>query len=415
MLLGYARGKVGDLVFSRRLGQQVTKAYNPSPHNPKTEAQMMQRTKLAGLVAAYRAMRIILDHSFTNRKEGQTSYNVFVSSNMAIAPFLSKQQAEQGVVVVLPYVVAKGVLSRIFVSGSGDNAYTNIALGSLVIDDDTTIAEFSQAVVANNAGWEYGDQLTYFSVIQTVLPGSSDFPHVSAQKFKVTLDRNNSEPLRTYLPDYGSATVDGFLGHGSHYAAGGFCWIHSRKDEQGALQVSTQELVCNIDNSQWTGVDQQEYALRSYGSSPEKYLVPGTDNSSPVNIGVEIVSATFAPGVSDDQPLYYLNNATMQNYIPVGRVVGTPFVITSAFEGSNLGLLSEENVKVQISAVQGQSGNFVWEEPQAIDSIDVMGSGIRGQVQFSYNFAFVTTAIIGFRILYSGDIVFEWKNNNTSV
>lgn len=408
MLLGYARGKVGDLVFSRRLGQQVARAYNPSPQNPKTEAQMSQRTKLAGLVAAYRAMRIILDHSFTNRKEGQTSYNVFVSSNMAIAPFLSKQQAEQGVVVVLPYVVAKGVLSRIFVSGSGDNAYTNIALGSLVIDDNTTIADFSQAIVENNAGWEYGDQLTYFSVIQTVLPGSSDFPHVSAQKFKVTLDQNNTETLRTYLPDYGSATVDGFLGHGSHYAAGGFCWIHSRKDAQGALQVSTQELICNIDNSQWTEADQQEYALRSYGYDPEKYLVPGKDNASPVNIGLEIISASLSPGLTAETPYFRLNNTEQNGYIPNGRTVGEPFTITSAFEGSNLGLLSTDNMKVQLSLTGKTSSERTWGTPQSITSIDVLGAGVHGSMQFKYTFNTAQDAFTGVRFLYDNKIVFEW-------
>ena len=407
MLLGYARGKVGDLVFSRRLGQQVTKAYNPSPLNPKTEAQMMQRTKLAGLVAAYRAMRVILDHSFTNRKEGQTSYNVFVSSNMAIAPFLSKQQAEQGVVVVLPYIVAKGVLSRIFVSGSGDNAYTNIALGSLVIDDDTTIAEFSQAVVDNNAGWEYGDQLTYFSVIQTALPGTSDFPHVSAQKFKVTLDQSNTETLRTYLPDYGSATVDGFLGHGSHYAAGGFCWIHSRKDAQGALQVSTQELICNIDNSQWTGADQQEYAIRSYGSNMEGYLVPGKDNASPVNIDLEIISMTFAPGNGDDV-LFYLNNTAPATYRPKTVVTGDPFTITAAFAGSNLGLLAQESVKMQVST-SGEGPDPQWSEPIAITSIDVLGAGVNGTLQFPYTFAGDGDRISRVRMTFNGKVIFAWS------
>lgn len=408
MLLGYARGKVGDLVFSRRLGQQVAKAYNPSPHNPKTEAQMMQRTKLAGLVAAYRAMRTILDHSFTNRREGQTSYNVFVSSNMAIAPFLSKQQAEQGVVVVLPYVVAKGVLSRISVSGSGDNAYTNIALGSLVIGDNTTIAEFSKAVVTNNAGWEYGDQLTYFSVLQTVLPGSSDFPHASAQKFKVTLDRSNTETLRTYLPDYGSATVDGFLGHGEPYAAGGFCWIHSRKDSQGELQVSTQELICNIDNSQWVDETQQEFAIRSYGFNPEGYLVPGEDNSSPVNIGLEIISASLSPGRTAEDPYFRLNNTNNAGYIPNGRVVQEPFTITAAFEGSNLGLLSTANMKVQVSLSGEGTGPREWKTPVAITSIDVLGAGLQGSAQFQHTFTSENDAFTGVRFLYNDKVLFEW-------
>ena len=405
MLLGYARGKVGDLVFSRRLGQQVTRAYNPSPLNPQSDAQMSQRTRLSGLVAAYRAMRIILDHSFTDRKEGATSYNAFVSANMAIAPFLSKEQARQGVVIVLPYIVSRGVLSRIFVSGSGDNAYTNIGLGALVIDDDTTIAEFSQAVIQNNAGWEEGDQLTYFSVVQTALPGQSQYPHVSAQKFKVTLSLSNEETLRTYLPNYGSATVDGFLGHGTHFAAGGFCWIHSRKDASGTLQVSTQDLICNIDNSMWTSPAQEEYAKRSYGVNAEDYLVPGSNNSSPVNVPVEILSAEAIPGSGDNFAWPMLE--TQQGvYSPDAAVIGTPFDFHINVVGSNLGVMSTDTVVVRAN-ISGVAGSPNWVDV-TLNEVNVASDGTEAQIELSHTFASEGSAISGFQIIISDETVWDY-------
>ena len=405
MLLGYARGKVGDLVFSRRLGQQVTRAYNPSPLNPQSEAQMSQRTRLSGLVAAYRAMRIILDHSFTTRREGATSYNAFVSANMAIAPYLSKEQARQGVVIVLPYVVSRGVLSRIFVSGSGDDAYTNIGLGSLVIDNDTTIAEFSQAIIQNNAGWEEGDQLTYFSVVQTALPGQSQFPHVSAQKFKVTLSLNNEETLRTYLPDYGSATVDGFLGHGTHYAAGGFCWIHSRKDASGVLQVSTQELICNIDNSQWRSADQEEYAKKSYGVSPEDYLVPGSNNSSPINIPVEVLSAIAWPG-NGDAASWPMVETQQAPYRPKTVVAGTPFEFRLTIEGNNLNSLSNDNIAVN-RTYNPAGEEKIWSPVTSIVSVNAAEDGTEATVEVTVTFP-ETGSITGFQILWNGKVIWEF-------
>ena len=405
MLLGYARGKVGDLIFSRRLGQQVTRAYNPSPLNPKSDAQMSQRTRLSGLVAAYRAMRIILDHSFTDRKEGATSYNAFVSANMAIAPFLSKEQARQGVVIVLPYIVSRGVLSRIFVSGSGDNAYTNIGLGALVIDDDTTIAEFSQAVIQNNAGWEEGDQLTYFSVIQTALPGQSQYPHVSAQKFKVTLSLSNEEALRTYLPDYGSATVDGFLGHGAHFAAGGFCWIHSRKDASGALQVSTQDLICNIDNSQWTNPAQEEYAKRSYGVNAEDYLVPGSNNSSPINVPVEILSVEAIPGSGDNFAWPMLE--TQQGvYRPSAAVDDTPFDFHLNVVGSNLGGMSTDSVAVRVNISQVQ-GSPNWANA-TLNEVNVASDGTEAQIELSHTFSGETNSLTGFQIIVNNKTIWDY-------
>ena len=408
MLLGYARGKVGDLVFSRRLGQQVTRAYNPSPLNPQSDAQMSQRTRLSGLVAAYRAMRIILDHSFTTRREGATSYNAFVSANMAIAPYLSKEQARQGVVVVLPYVVSRGVLSRIFVSGSGDNAYTNIGLGSLVIDSDTTIAEFSQAVIQNNAGWEEGDQLTYFSVIQTAMAGQADYPHASAQKFKVTLDTQNQETLRTYLPDYGSATVDGFLGHGAHYAAGGFCWIHSRKDASGTLQVSTQELICNLDNSRWNGSEQEAAAKRSYGVSEEPYLTPGDNNSSPVNVPVEILSAQFIPGNGDafSWPMTELQAA---NYHPTGMQANTPFPFKCIIQGSNLSGLTEERVRVSMSANMSE-GEASYKN-LSITAVNMAADGIEGEIELSWTPSSSADAMQAVRIYVDEKLVWDFVVN----
>lgn len=410
MLLGYARGKVGDLVFSRRLGQQVAKAYNPSPSNPRTEAQMAQRTKLSALINAYRCMRVILDHSFTNRKEGQTSYNVFMSANMRISPYLTKEQAAQGVVVVLPYVVSRGVLSRIYVSGSGDDAYTNISLGSLEINDDTTIAEFTQAVVQNNANWKEGDQLTYVSVIQTALPGQTEFPHASAQEFKITLDSANQETLRTYLPDYASATINGYLGHGTHYNSGGFAWIHSRKDAQGALQVSTQELICNIDNSRWQSTEQEDAAKRSYGFNSEPYLTPGEDDSSPVNIDLQVIEASLQPAsqLLPEQATFRLDKLTQVNYLPVGATPGEPFTISFFLYGNNLGLLNEESLKWQYNAYPNQSGN--WSEAYNIATIEVAG-GITASGTFEHTFP--TEAAVGFsgfRLLYNNKIIFEWTH-----
>ena len=408
MLLGYARGKVGDLVFSRRLGQQVTRAYNPSPMNPQSSAQMSQRTRLSGLVAAYRAMRIILDHSFTTRKEGATSYNAFVSANMAIAPYLTKEQARQGVVVVLPYVVARGVLSKIFVSGSGDNAYTNINLGSLVIDDDTTIAEFSQAVLNNNAGWLEGDQLTYFSVVQTALAGQADYPHVSAQEFKVTLSLSNEETLRTYLPDYGSVTVDGFLGHGNHFAAGGFCWIHSRKDASGALQVSTQELVCNLDNSRWTGGEQEAAAKRSYGVNEEPYLVPGDNDSSPVNVPVEIISAQFVPG-NGDAFSWPMTELQATNYRPTGLQANTPFPFKCIVQGSNLSGLTTDNVRISISANLTE-GEGSYRDIQ-ISEVNMAADGIGGGIEASWTPTSNADAIQAVRIYVDNKLVWDFVVN----
>lgn len=408
MLLGYARGKVGDLVFARRKGQQITRAYNPNPQNPKTNDQMTQRTKLAGLVNMYRCLRIILNHSFTNLKEGQTSYNAFVSANMAIAPFLTKEQSQKGVVVVLPYVVSRGTLNRIFTSGSGDQAYTNIGVGELEITDETTIAELSDAIVSNNAGWQYGDQLSYISVIQTSNEGDAYDLHGVAQEFKITLDNSNTDTVRNYLPDYASVTVNGFIGHGTHFASGGFCWIHSRKDEMGNLMVSTQNLICNIDNSAWQQSEQEETAKRSYRYQEEPYLVPGLNAESPANIGTEIVEAHLMPGLSGPSGAsvsFALSSLQTQNYKPSTAEGTDPWNVQLYITGNNISTITEESIQVQVSA--GVPRPTQWSGALEITGVTNI-SATESRIDLTWNPSSTADAWTTLQILFNGEQIFLW-------
>src|SRR5574344_1093964 len=114
MLLGYARGKVGSLVFARRLGQQVTRAYNANPKDAATLAQTKQRVRLANVVNMYRATRSLTNHSFEGAMGGQTSYNLFVRYNLGTnSVVLTKEAASFGACVVAPYLVSKGTLPSI--------------------------------------------------------------------------------------------------------------------------------------------------------------------------------------------------------------------------------------------------------------------------------------------------------------
>lgn len=82
MLLGYARGKVGDLVFTRRNGEQVTRPRVRVVNNPKTEGQQIQRMIFASVIAAYSRCKSICDHSFEGVKYGADSQAKFMSENL---------------------------------------------------------------------------------------------------------------------------------------------------------------------------------------------------------------------------------------------------------------------------------------------------------------------------------------------
>lgn len=81
MFLGYARGKVGDVVFTRIDGEQVSRPRNRHPHNPRTNKQLVQRAIMATIMSAYSAGREIFDHSFQGYSVGAGCQRRFLSLN----------------------------------------------------------------------------------------------------------------------------------------------------------------------------------------------------------------------------------------------------------------------------------------------------------------------------------------------
>ena len=81
MLQGMARGKVGDVVFSRLNGEQIARVRNRNPKNPKTNAQLYQRAIMATVMSAYSAGKVIFDHSFQGFSVGEANQRRFMSLN----------------------------------------------------------------------------------------------------------------------------------------------------------------------------------------------------------------------------------------------------------------------------------------------------------------------------------------------
>lgn len=81
MLQGMARGKVGDVVFSRLNGEQIARVRNRNPKNPRTNAQLFQRAIMATVMQAYSAGKIILDHAFQGYSVGEGCQRAFMSLN----------------------------------------------------------------------------------------------------------------------------------------------------------------------------------------------------------------------------------------------------------------------------------------------------------------------------------------------
>lgn len=352
MLLGYARGKVGSLVFSRLKGQQITKAYNPRPANPKSLSQQTQRTRIGALVNFFRSAIALLDHSFCDRPISWSSYNAFISANLSGSfAWLTRSMIDNGGAVVCPYRISKGGMPPIQITGTGDNSVTNIALGSLsAIDGNTTVATLSQAMVANNPNILMGDQLSYVSFIQSTLTDGT--PQVRTVLYEMTLDGADTRKVRDLLPAQATTVQNGCLAHGSHVADGGFAWILSRRTN-GRLDCSTQSIILNSTTLYDTlsSVIAEEAAVTSYDPTPEPFLVPeGAGNPTP-----DDTTPSVAVVVVGDQPIDPNNMAPIVIQ-PGASVAG--LIQGGNLEGHTVEVSVNEVANVEMGVITNTAATF---------------------------------------------------------
>lgn len=167
MLLGMARGKVGDLVFRRQNGQQITTPRVRVVANPKTLLQQRQRMAFATAVQAMSALRSIVDHSFEGTKYGQDSLNRFMSENVNLlragVSGSVKNYNIKGVTTAQlnEYVISKGSLSFVGATLETTGLRINVEAESLALltQPITTQSQYEAALAL--LGCVPGDQLTF--------------------------------------------------------------------------------------------------------------------------------------------------------------------------------------------------------------------------------------------------------------
>ena len=268
-------GSAGDLTFKTLNGLTVVSEKVTKMTNPRSDAQMRVRTRWSNVVAMYSGVRPLLRHGFENKPAGLSDYNMFVKVNMQRTPiYLTKQAVAGGACVATAYQISQGSLPAIVVTGTGQNVKTDIRLGGESITSNTTVAQFSAAVVQNNADYRYGDQISFFLVKQMV-NAETGIPYCQFSAAKVILDAANDETLADVTGNsHGFASADGMLAHVGNDGDCAYAWVHTRKSD-GKTLVSSQSLVsANTKEAEYKGDAAYNLSKSSYGSSVESFLVP---------------------------------------------------------------------------------------------------------------------------------------------
>lgn len=299
-------GKLGIYVFARRKGEQISRSW-VKPKDTKTTAQGRQRSALANIIRVFQSSPSFFQSAFANKPSNQSDYNALVSRNIGKSPriHLPKSVVEAGGGVVAPYVISDGGVQSIIVTGIGVTARTNIAVGAdFNIDDTTTVAALSAAILENNTFIEEGDQLSYLSIEQYTDGG---VPKLRARKYEMIISASGSGIARDYIPEFGLSVSGGFIAHGSFVYSGAFAWVLSRKRE-GKIDVSRQSLIVTDESlySSYVGELAISTANTSYKNTNTIFVSPGETGEGsaviPSNIpsvaSVRIQSTTLSPSAS---------------------------------------------------------------------------------------------------------------------
>lgn len=299
LFTGNMRGKLGETVFSRRNGNQVSRIYIDKIKNPKSDAQMEQRTKLANIISAYRSMRNVIQKGFENKSLGRTDYNEFVSANLnAVNVFLSKEMANAGANIVAPYQITRGTLPTVLLNKQSDALFvSNIAVEpGFTVTAETTIGELSTSVISSNSQWAEGDKMTLVFCIQLATSGGA--PISETYVYALVLD-STSNVLINDIFDTSLLAIWNDKLSVSNTGAEGLAIVHSRLDENSKLKVSSQSIVMTSDNALYYSYNSEEASTRakvSYRVQQGVVLNPNSgdiaDSSIPV-VPTQVVTAAF--------------------------------------------------------------------------------------------------------------------------
>lgn len=291
-------GKVGDLLFLQtKNGTVVYEAPSKKKTPRRSEQQMSTRTQWANLGATYMLFDGTLKRGFESLPTNMSVYNAFVQANLGVVKvYITKAMRLNGGCVLAPYQITRGSLPSITMAlGQNGVLVSGLSLGGLEITATTTVGEFSQAIIANNKGWQVGDQLTFFLGRQTLDPVTS-IPRATLTPNKVVLDPVDETTLWSVAGQEGFASVAGCLGMNAVLLAGAAAWVHSREAD-GGLKVSTQFFY--VENAALASYQTSAALIasaNSYGgiNTREVYLQPG-------QAGNAAISASVAPSANQNQ------------------------------------------------------------------------------------------------------------------
>lgn len=329
MLLGQVRGSVGDVTFNVLKGQQVSRARNRQPANPKTMLQQAQRSLLANMTKYYkRATKNFYKFAFEDKLRRESDYNAFARHNIMEGAFITKENYDNSAWPALgEFMISNGSLGKQWSQIlSGDYFFfLDYRFGNSATAANTTIGMLSSAIIINIANAQAGDIFTIVVAESSLSPdqrvGTTD-PTWKIIQF--VLDTENSDTFESLgiaiQGQYAVVEADGV----TNCAMGAA--ILSRQTPDGLLVSETvvKPSISTAVVTDWLkGEFARQQAAVSWGGNPDAILAGGELPKLPN------ISGVSSGGVGTIAWGYGLYTAA---FYADGTVVPSAIVVT----GSNL-------------------------------------------------------------------------------
>lgn len=292
MLLGYARGSVGDVVFSRTNGQQITKARNRNPNNPRSISQVMQRSLFISAVKFYQLARAkFFKFAFEDKKSTESDFNAFMRHNTMFGTNMSSPAFHAYNYPALgDFVLSLGSLQplRQWNRNNQFAAQTGIILGA---SDElpTTIGALSQLLLRNERYREgdmftlvdYGFQVLNSASVPAIQVKNDDYnTFFTWKQWKInTADTNNLNTIGISVEKDSTSNELLMLSTGEVFdeTYRGMGLILSRNSSSGLLVTDTRLVMSGLLSGAITAAKDETYikqVLTSWGAGDEAILSP---------------------------------------------------------------------------------------------------------------------------------------------
>ena len=292
MMLGYSRGSVGDVTFSRLKGQQIAKARNRNPNNPKTKTQMMQRSLFVSATKFYQQARAkFFKFAFEDKKLHESDFNAFMRHNVKNGTNMTKEAVQAYNYPALGmWALSKGSLEPFVQKAEGN--YYKASTGIVVPQDyqvPTTVGALSKTLIQSNR-FQPGDMLTMVNYGFTLV-GAAEMPslaplnddYMTYFNYKqMVINTESTDALTKYDIDVEVdqtthvlyITSTGAV-YDERYVA--VCLIHSRQTANGLLVNDSVLLGSGLYDTAVTACADDVYiqqVLNAWGATEEAILSP---------------------------------------------------------------------------------------------------------------------------------------------